>query len=231
VEIGWPREAGDLEPIQEELARSAAIVPPWETPADRPITVAGLFVASSTSGADRCWAATCVMRAGRAEATTVAAGEADAPYVPGRLALREGRLLERAVRALADPIDVLLVNATGRDHPRGAGLAVHLGAVLDLPTIGVTDRPLVAEPSGEPGPERGSSVPLLLDGRLVGHVVRTRGRAKPVMVHSAWRTGPDTARDVVLGACGLARTPEPIRWARHAARVARAVGEGRLGRA
>lgn len=208
--------------------RSAATVPAWRRPAERPLAVAGLFVASSTSGADRCWAAASVVRGGGAETTAVAAGMADAPYAPGRLALREGRLLERAMRTLADPIDVVLVNATGRDHPRGAGLALHLGAVLDLPTIGVTDRPLVAEPSGEPGTERGSSVALLLDGDVVGHVVRTRRRAKPLVVHAGWRTDPETARTVVLEACARARTPEPIRRARHEARVARAVAEGRL---
>jgi endonuclease V len=38
-----------------------------------------------------------------------------------------------------------VVNATGRNHPRRAGLAFHLGAVLGLPTVGVTTRPLVAE--------------------------------------------------------------------------------------
>jgi deoxyribonuclease V len=31
-------------------------------------------------------------------------------------------------------LDALLVDATGRDHPRRAGLALHLGAMLDLPT-------------------------------------------------------------------------------------------------
>jgi hypothetical protein len=41
--------------------------------------------------------------------------------------------------------EVLVVNATGRNHPRRAGLAFHLGAVLGLPTVGVTTRPLVAE--------------------------------------------------------------------------------------
>lgn len=228
MEIGWPREAGDLDAIQVEIARSVAAVPAWRRPAGRPIAIAGLFVASSTSGTDRCWAATAVVRAGRTDSTAVAAAEADAPYVPGRLALREGRLLERAVLALAEPIDVLLVNATGRDHPRGAGLALHLGAVLDLPTIGVTDRALAAEAAGEPGADRGSSVPLLLAGDVVGHVVRTRRRAKPVVVHAGWRTDPDTARTVVLDVCGRARTPEPIRAARRAARLARAVGEGRL---
>jgi deoxyribonuclease V len=53
----------------------------------------------------------------------VVSGEAGAPYLPGLLALREGALLEAAVRALPRPPEVLLVDATGRDHPRRAGLA------------------------------------------------------------------------------------------------------------
>ena len=52
------------------------------------------------------------------------------------------------MRALPVAPEVLLVNATGRDHPRRAGLAFHLGAVLGLPTVGVTTRPLVAQGAG-----------------------------------------------------------------------------------
>src|SRR5439155_24828663 len=92
---------------------------------------------------DRGWAGAAVLRAGRLLATAAIEGAAGAAYQPGLLALREGPLLEQAVRALTVRPDVLLVNATGRDHPRRAGLAVHLGAVLDLPTVGVTDRALV----------------------------------------------------------------------------------------
>ncbi|MGH3118887.1 MAG: endonuclease V [Gaiellales bacterium] len=103
-----------------------------------------------------------MVRARRALRSAVVSGEPGAPYVPGHLAFREGPLLERAVRELDAAFDVLLVNATGRDHPRGAGLAFHLGAVLDVPTAGVTDRRLVAEPAGEPGgartPERNPAI-------------------------------------------------------------------------
>src|SRR4030042_1152683 len=52
--------------------------------------------------------------------------EARVPYEPGYLALREGAALERAVRGLGAFPDVLLVDATGPDHQRGAGPAVHL---------------------------------------------------------------------------------------------------------
>jgi deoxyribonuclease V len=92
----------------------------------------------------------------------------------------------------------------------------------------VTDRPLVAEPQGEPGDDRGSWVELLLHGQVVGLMVRTRTRANPIVAHAGWRTDPKGARSVVLAADGRTRTPEPIRQARHVARIARAVAEGRL---
>ena len=166
------------------------------------------------------------MRDGVPVARSVVEGEVTAPYRAGYLALRHGPLLAAAVRGLEDVPDVLLVDASGRDHPRGAGLALHLGAVLDLPTVGVTDRPLVGA-ADEPAAARGSASPLVLGGRLVGYAVRTRAGARPVVAHAAWRTSPATARDVVLGSAARARTPEPLRLARHLARAARAEGEGR----
>ena len=156
--------------------------------------------------------------------TAVVRGDAGAPYQPGLLALREGRLLEAAMRALPTEPEVLIANATGRDHPYGAGLALHLGAVLDLPSIGVTDRPLLAE-GAEAAPERGAMSPLLLEGREVARLLRTRLGARPVVVHAGWRTDLDTAVSVVLAALRRARTPEPLRRARREARRARAAGE------
>lgn len=116
---------------------------------------------------------------------------------------------------------MLLVNATGRDHPRQAGLALHLGAVLDVPTVGVTMRPLVAE-GALPAAEVRAVSPLLLGGEVVGYWIRTRRDAHPIAVHAAWRTDAATALALVLALAGRARTPEPIRQARRAAREARA---------
>jgi deoxyribonuclease V len=130
-------------------------------------------------------------------------------------------LLAHAVQALRRPPDVLLVNATGRDHPRRAGLALHLGAVLDLPTVGVTHRPLLAE-GPWPDDDQGASSPLLVEGTRVGSWLRTRPGTRPLAVHAAWRTDPDVAVEVVLSASNGARTPTPLRRARRAAREARA---------
>jgi deoxyribonuclease V len=157
----------------------------------------------------------------RPAGTAVVKGAAGAPYEPGLLALREGPLLEAALRALPERPEVVIANASGRDHPRGAGLALHLGAVLGLPSIGVTDRPLLAS-GPEPGQGRRETSPLLLERTEVARALRTRAGARPVVVHSGWRTDLDTAVAVAIASTRRARTPEPVRRARRAAREARA---------
>lgn len=166
-----------------------------------------------------------VLRDGRTVAEATVTGHAGAPYAAGLLALREGPLLEAAVRALSVAPEVLLVDATGRDHPRRAGLALHLGAVLGLPTVGVTHRPLLA--AGEwPADARGATSPLRLDGRTVAAWLRTRRGTRPLAVHPGWRTDLDDALKLVMAATLRHRTPEPVRRARTLARTARSRGAG-----
>jgi deoxyribonuclease V len=220
----WPRTEERLHEAQRALAAAA---PPAWSPLDRPLAIGGVWFTAPTRSpgevaGEPAWAAAV---AGSDEA--VVRGETGAAYVAGALALREGPLLEAAVRALPRPPDVLLVNASGRDHPRGAGLALHVGAVLGLPTVGVTDRPLLAS-GPEPGRERWSTSPLVLDGRIVAAWLRTRSGIRPLSVHPGWRTDLDTAIAIVRANVVRARTPEPLRLARRAARLARARDEGRL---
>jgi deoxyribonuclease V len=225
----WPGTAEDLMSEQERLGRATA--PPWPG-ATGPLAVGACFVCfprgASGAGAagDPAWAAAAVLRAGRLLGRAVIESHATAPYAAGLLALREGPALESAVRALPEPPDVLLVNATGRDHPRRAGLALHLGARLDLPSVGVTHRLL--EAVGEwPAPEAGARSPILLAGEVVGYWLRTRAGARPLAVHAGWGVTPAQAIEVVQSAAGGARTPEPLREARRLARIARAHGEAR----
>jgi deoxyribonuclease V len=137
--------------------------------------------------------------------------------------MREGPFLEAAVQCLPARPDVLLVNATGRDHPRRAGLALHLGARLSLPTVGVTRNPLLAE-GHWPADVRGASAYLRIGEETVGCWLRTKRGAPPIAVHAAWRTSPETAVIVVMAVTGRWRTPEPLRQARRAARTTRAGG-------
>ena len=136
------------------------------------------------------------------------------------LALREGALLEAAVRELAITPDVVLVNATGRDHPRRAGLALHLGAVLDVPTVGVTDRTLSAVGTW-PADEANRISTLTIGGEVVAYWLRTRAGVRPVVIHAGWRVDAATSVEVVRRCTGGYRTPAPLREARQLARRAR----------
>jgi deoxyribonuclease V len=212
----WPRSAAELAELQRALAEAEP--PPWRPSAEPAFLAVGAVAICFPAGVsgpgargDRAWAAAVIMRGRRTVAQATVVGAAGAPYEAGLLALREGPLLEAAVRALHEGADVVLVDATGRDHPRRAGLALHLGAVLDVPTVGVTHRPLFA-------------APLVLEGEQVGAWVRRREGVRPVAAHPAWRTDVDMAVAVVLRVAGSHRTPEPLRQARRLARLARAKG-------
>jgi deoxyribonuclease V len=144
-----------------------------------------------------------------------------AAYVPGLLALREGPVLAAAVAALERRPDVLLVDASGLDHPRRAGLAVHLGWAVGIPTVGITRRSLRAS-GNEPEPVRGAWTPLTFDGVVVAASVCTRSGARPVVAHAGWRTDVETAVGVALAASTEgARAPVPLQEARRVAREAR----------
>lgn len=233
--LEWPPDLATLEAQQSIVA--ALTPPPWVPPGQRPLAVAGVFVCfgpsapPGVSGAgEAAWAAAAVVTRGRVVAQSEVVGQAAAPYVPGLLAAREGDLLARSLAGLDEAPDVVLVNATGRDHPRRGGLAIHLGAILRVPTVGVTNRTLVASPL-VPGPLRGDAVGLLHDGEVVAAALRSVDRRRPLVVHPGWRTELPVAIGVVLSATdGRARTPRPVRAARQLAREARAVAEGRTRR-
>ena len=233
--MDWPESAAELIGLQGRLAAAADEVEPWLPPGEMgELLAAGVFVTFPTGShgpgraGEPAWAAAACARGAHPEGTALLRGPSGAPYAAGLLALREGALLEGAIRALQQRPDLVVVDATGRDHPRRAGLALHLGAVLDLPTVGVTNRPLLADVGASLGRERGAAAPLTLEGALVGYAVRARTGTNQLCAHAAWRTTPETARDLLLALTGRRRTPEPLRLARTLARVARAGDEGRL---
>ena len=221
----WPSDPGALIALQRQLSTKSA--EPW-SPAPGPLLVGGCWVCFPRGltgpgrAGDRAWAAAVVLREGELVDQDVRLGEATAPYAPGLLATRVGGVLETAVRGLAVPPEVLLVDATGSDHPRKAGLAIHLGAVLELPTIGVTHRPLTGA-GAWPADRRGATSPVRIGDDVVASWVRTRRGTRPVVVHPGWRVGLDDAVGLVLQLTPRRRTPEPLRLARNLARRARAV--------
>jgi len=135
------------------------------------------------------------------------------PYVPGLLAFREIPGLLAALGAVKTGIDVLMCDAQGLAHPRGMGLAVHVGLLVDVPVIGCAKSRLYGE-VGKLGVRKGRCAHLVdASGGVVGAAVRTRDGVRPVYVSVGNRIDLENSIRLVL-ACALRyRIPEPLRAA------------------
>jgi len=197
----------DLVAIQQELSARVAIIP-LET---EPRLVAGVDA----------WYHGGMVRAGVAvfswpdrkpvhQATAELPEEF--PYVPGFLSFRELPAIVAALKKLPERPGLVLVDGQGIAHPRGLGIASHLGVVTGIPTIGCAKSRLVGEYL-EPGPEKGSWEPLHYNGTIVGLVLRTRPGVRPVFVSPGHLVSLEDAIRFTLGFCTRYRLPEPIRAA------------------
>lgn len=139
-------------------------------------------------------------------------------YVSGFFSLREIPVMTRALRKLAQPPDLLLVDGHGRAHPRRFGLASHLGVLVDLPAVGCAKTRLIGA-FREPPAEAGHFTPLLDGPELLGAVVRTRRNVRPVFVSTGHRIDLPTSVTYVLACCRQYRLPEPLRRAHQVARI------------
>lgn len=142
------------------------------------------------------------------------------PYVPGLLSFREAPAAIAAIAALKRKPDLLLCDGQGIAHPRRLGFASHLGLALDLPSIGVAKSRLCGQ-HGEPGPEPGDWTPLRDADEIIGAVLRTRRRCRPLYISIGHRVSLATAIALVLQ-CGRGfRLPEPCRVADRLAKAAK----------
>jgi deoxyribonuclease V len=134
------------------------------------------------------------------------------PYVPGLLSFREIPVYLEALARLRSRPAILLCDGQGIAHPRGLGLAAHLGVLLDLPSVGVAKSRLIGT-HREPGRARGCSVRLMHEGRAIGRVVRTQTGVKPLFISPGHRIGIDEAAALVVRLAPRYRLPEPTRRA------------------
>lgn len=179
--------------------------------------VAGADVACSRYSS-RAWAGIVVLSYPDLQVIEEQHGSAELtfPYIPGLLAFREIPLLLDLFARLRHRPDLTLVDGQGVAHPRGLGLASHLGLLLEIPTIGCAKSRLCGY-HATPGRERGSSVSLRetgrMAGRTIGHVLRTKNGVRPVYVSVGHRISLRSAVRWTLACCRGYRLPEPTRQA------------------
>ncbi len=134
------------------------------------------------------------------------------PYIPGFLTFREGHAVINALKKLSIKPDVLLFDGQGIAHPRGIGIASHIGVMLDIPAIGCAKSRLVGE-FREPGIEKGSWTYLHYKGRRIGAVLRTKNNVRPVFVSPGHLIDIDSSVEIVMRCVSGYRIPEPLRRA------------------
>ena len=138
---------------------------------------------------------------------------ADFPYIPGLLSFREAPALLQAFAQLDMTPDVVVFDGQGIAHPRGLGIASHMGLLLDVPAIGCAKSRLMGR-YDEPPPTRGAHTPLQgRRGETLGAVLRTKDRTKPIFVSVGHKMELSQALAILLHCHRGYRIPEPTRLA------------------
>jgi deoxyribonuclease V len=147
-------------------------------------------------------------------------GKTPFPYIPSLLSFREGPILIKTFQSLKIKPDVILFDGQGIAHPRGMGLASHMGLWFDLPSIGCAKTPLLHE-FISPRPLRGSYEWIRREGKKVGAVLRTKDKVNPLFVSPGHRIDLKTSIQLILESCREFRIPEPLRLAHQGALLKR----------
>jgi len=134
------------------------------------------------------------------------------PYMPGYLSFREGPIIIKALERVKINPDVVLVDGQGIAHPRNAGIATHIGVIKGIVSIGCAKSKLVGKYK-EPCLKKGCKSELIYKGKIIGMVLRTKDKVKPLFVSPGHLITLEEAVEIVLNCSTKYRLPEPIRRA------------------
>ncbi len=134
------------------------------------------------------------------------------PYIPGLLTFREGPSLLAAFKKIKNDPDIILFDGQGIAHPRRMGIATHLGLFLDKPTIGCAKSKLSGKYTSV-GEEKGDYT-LLKEGKeVLGAVLRTRRKVKPIFISPGYKIDLSDSIEITLKCIVKYRLPVPVREA------------------
>lgn len=146
-------------------------------------------------------------------AQTLARIPTNMPYIPGLLSFRELPAVLQALDSLGQTPDLIFSDGHGIAHPRGLGIAAHLGVITGLPTIGVAKKILTGQHDAL-GEQRGDQVDLVdKGGKVIGTVLRSKDKVRPLIISPGNRVSLASAPQLVMRYVTRYRLPEPTRLA------------------
>jgi deoxyribonuclease V len=134
------------------------------------------------------------------------------PYVPGFLAFREIPALLQAWEQIPVKPDVVMVDGQGIAHPRRMGIAAHLGALIQIPTLGCAKKPLFGKWE-EPKSDKGSFSPIKDKEDTLGFALRSKNKVKPIFISPGNLLTQSDALQIAIDSTSNYRLPEPTRRA------------------
>ena len=147
------------------------------------------------------------------------------PYIPGLLSFRESPVALEAFEQLETVPDLLFTDGAGLAHPRGFGIACHLGVLLDIPSVGVAKSFLYGLYDKSAALAPGQSTPLRdKSEEVIGTVVQTKLRTNPLYVSPGHKVSINSATRLVLDCVRGYRLPEPTRQAHNLITAYRKLG-------
>ncbi len=217
----------EMEALQRDIAAEAVFTDAFSFPASlEDVTVAGVDQAFL---GDAVISGIVVMQDGEVVERGHSISETAIPYIPGLLAFREGKPILDTYSQLSVEPDLLVVDGSGRIHFREAGIATHIGVILDVPSIGVAKNLLCGTPehSLEVKMSQGKRVPIMADNRVetvedgtvIGYAYQSKQYSSgsryvnPLYVSPGHRVSAATAVDMVERLGGDYKLPEPTRLA------------------
>ncbi len=182
-------------------------------------TVVGVDVAYDKND-NYCYAAATVLNLSDLKVVEIATSHTEVtfPYIPGLLSFREAPAIIEVFKNLTIKPDLIICDGNGVAHPRRFGLACHIGILYDIPTIGCAKNWLLGSYQ-EPGDTRGSFSKLIDADDVIGVVLRTQNKIKPIFVSVGHKISLQAAIDYVLELSPKYRIPEPIRLADQQVRI------------
>jgi|Deesub1362A_J573_1020465.scaffolds.fasta_scaffold00094_63 deoxyribonuclease V len=131
------------------------------------------------------------------------------PYIPTFLAFREAYPI---IEALSDiDFDILMVDGHGIAHPRGMGIASHVGVEMNVPTIGVAKKLLCGEVLGEIKVRK--PIPIIYQKNKVGYAFKPKKGVRPIYISPGHKISLDSALKLTISCIRDYKLPEPIRLA------------------
>jgi deoxyinosine 3'endonuclease (endonuclease V) len=119
-------------------------------------------------------------------------------YIPELFSFREIEIVLEAFKKLSIKPDLIICDGIGIAHPRGMGLACHIGIEFNTPTIGCSKKRLVGQYDENDMIKIYDQNPLTFGEEVVGSVLKTDLSQKPIFVTVGHKVSLKTAVNWII---------------------------------